>query len=122
MPKFVSVHPVIPARNVGKAIDFYVNKLRFELIFQDTEKNPHYAGIKRDNIELHLQWHDKKSFETVDKLSLRFVIDDVDALFEEYQNKNLSGINSKPEKTSWGTYEFSFYDLNGNGLFFYSDL
>jgi catechol 2,3-dioxygenase-like lactoylglutathione lyase family enzyme len=122
MSKFLAIHPVLSARDVSEAIEFYVGKLGFSLIFQDTNENPHYAGVKRDGIEVHLQWHDESEFHTVDKVSIRFVIEDIDALFQEYRDKNLDGINEKPEKTPWGTYEFSFYDLNGNGLFFYSDL
>ena len=119
---FLNVNPVLPAKNVGEAIDFYTNKLGFKLIFADREENPNYAGVKRDGVELHLQWHDEKDFESVGKLALRFVIEDVDALFEEYKNFDLAGMNEKPIETTWGTYEFSFYDLNNNALFFYRDL
>lgn len=122
MTKLLAVQPVLPARNVSEAIEFYVGKLGFSLIFQDTKKDPHFAGVKRDGIEIHLQWYDNDEFHTVDKSLLRFVVEDIDALFEEFRDKNLAGINKGPEKTSWGTYEFSFYDLNSNGLFFYSDL
>ena len=62
MAQFLTVHPVLPARDVAEAIDFYTNKLGFELVFKDEENDPTYAGIKRDNVELHLQWHDEKDF------------------------------------------------------------
>ena len=122
MSQFTSVQPVLPAKDVGKALDFYTNKLGFEIVFKDDEENTKYAGIKRDEIELHLQWHDEKDFDSVGKPALRFVIQDVDSLFEEYRNFDLPGMNLAPEKTGWGTYEFSFYDLNNNALFFYRDL
>lgn len=122
MAQFKTVQPVLPARNVAEAIDFYTNKLGFELVFQDEEEFPKYAGIKREKVELHLQWHDEKDFDSVEKLTLRFVVEDVDALFEEYKGFELFGMNEEPVETVWGTYEFSFYDLNNNALFFYRDL
>ena len=60
-PQFQAVHPVIPVRDVAKAVDQYVNKLGFSLLFQDDPDKPMYAGIKRDNVELHLQWHDEST-------------------------------------------------------------
>lgn len=122
MDQFLQVNPVLPAKNVAEAIDFYTNKLGFNLVFADAEENPNYAGVKRDGVELHLQRHDEMDFDTVGKLALRFVIEDVDALFEEYKDFDLAEINEKPIETAWGTYEFSFFDLNNNALFFYRDL
>lgn len=122
MPQFQNINPVVPAKDVAEAIDFYTNKLGFKLVFADSEKNPTYAGVKRDGVELHLQCHDAKGFDSVGKLALRFVIEDVDTLFEEYKDFDLSGIDEKPIETAWGTYEFSFYDPNNNALFFYRDL
>ena len=122
MSNFVAIQPVLPARNVSEAIDFYVNKMSFVLAFKDTKDNPHFAGVKRDSIEVHLQWHAEKNFKKVQRLQIRFVVKNVDKLFEEYQKHNFLGMNDSPIKTDWGTYEFSFYDLNNNGLFFYQDL
>ena len=49
----------------------------------------------------------------------RFV---VDALFVEYQDKGVFHSQTALRYTPWGTREFAFYDLNGNGLFFYQNL
>lgn len=122
MAQFKQVHPVLPARNVSEAVRYYVEKLGFRLTFQDMDDDPHYAGIVRDGVELHLQWHDSAEFDKVEKLALRFVIDDVDGLFEEYRDKEVFHSKTALQDTAWGTREFAFYDLNGNGLFFYRDL
>ncbi len=121
MSQFVTIQPVLPARNVTEAVNYYVNKLGFEFAFQDNEKNLRYAGVQRDAIQLHLQWHAEESFEKVELLQLRFVINSVDELFEEYKNHDPFGMNQTPIKTDCETYEFSFYDLNMNGLIFYQD-
>ena len=64
----------------------------------------------------------KRILDSVEKLALRFVVEDVDALFEEYKDFDFFGMDDAPGETAWGTYEFSFYDLNNNALFFYRDL
>ncbi|MEZ4664464.1 MAG: hypothetical protein R2911_43585 [Caldilineaceae bacterium] len=56
----------------------------------------------------------------VDKLALRFVVDDVDALFVEFSDKDVFHAQTAVRNTDWGTREFAFYDLNSNGLFFLS--
>lgn len=117
--KFEALHPVLPVRDVTAAITYYTQKLGFEWKFQDSPENPRYAGVGRDGVELHLQWHDAADFKSVEKLSLRFFIDDVDALFEEYQTPEVFHARTALQNTPWGTREFAFYDRDGNGLFFY---
>ena len=50
---------------------------------------------------------------------LRFLIEDPDALFEEYKSQNVFHDRTRLANTAWGTREFAFYDLDGNGLTFY---
>ncbi len=119
---FKRVHPVIPVRDVRAALEFY-EKLGFALVFLDNEAQPRYAGVERDGVQLHLQWHEPATFETgVDKLALRFVIDDVEALFDEFQAQNVVPTGKAVKNTSWHTREFEFFDPDGNGLFFYRAL
>lgn len=122
MAQFKAVHPVLPARNVNESVRYYTENLGFRLVFQDSDQEPRYACVVRDGIELHIQWHDEADFTSVEKLALRFVIDDVDALFEEYADKSVFHSRTALRDTPWGTREFAFYDLNGNGLFFYRPL
>ena len=60
------IHPVLPVKDVVEALDFYVNRLGFKIAFADDSKNPTYAGILRDDIEIHLQWHDPAEWEVSD--------------------------------------------------------
>lgn len=81
---FRAVNSVLSVRSVSQAIGYYIERLGFRLSFQDDPQDPQYAGVERNGICLHLQWHGPTDFrEAVDTLMLRFVIDDVDALFEE---------------------------------------
>ena len=120
--KFKAMYPVLPTRDVTRAIEYYTEQLGFVLVLQDTEQNPRYAGVRREGVMLHLQWHASEDFSSVEKLSLRFCVDDVDALFEEYKPQNVFHDGTALRDTSWGTREFAFYDGDGNGLFFYRDL
>lgn len=120
--QFVAVNPVLPVRNVATAVRYYTEKLGFRLLFQDNQERPTYAGIGRDGVTLHLQWHDEADFTGINQPAIRFVIADVDALFAEYQDKGIFHKQTALQNTPWGTREFAFYDGDGNGLFFYCDL
>lgn len=121
-PHLHQIHPVLPVQNVLAALFFYVNKLGFEIAFADDPKNPKYAGVKRDHIEIHLQWHDAKEWEvTINTPMLRIVTQNVDALFDEYKGKDVFHKSTKVKDTAWQTREFAFYDLYKNGLTFYQN-
>jgi len=116
------VNPVLPVRDVPEAIRYYTERLGFALRFQDRPQDPRYAGVERDGVRLHLQWHDAADFrDAVDAVMLRFVVDDVDALFAEYADRAVFHAQTALRDTDWGTREFAFYDRDGNGLTFYRD-
>ena len=118
-----NIHPVLPVKNVVEALTFYVNKLGFSIAFADDDKNPFYAGIRRDNIEIHLQWHDASEWEAgYNTPMLRIVTHNIQSLFEEYRTQDVFHENTSLKETSWGTLEFAFFDLYGNGLTFYKDV
>ena len=120
--QLLAVHPVLPSRNVPALIEFYVTRLGFSLAFQDTENEPRYAGLRRDNVEIHVQWHDPTEWEAVERPMLRFIVSDVQTLFEEYKDKHVFHDKTALRETAWGTREFAFFDLDQNGLTFYCDL
>lgn len=100
-------------------IRFYVGQLGFTLRFQDNAGDVRYAGVSRDNVVLHLQWHDPVEWTRVERPMLRFHVDGIDALFDEYKDKGVFHKNTALRETPWGTREFAFYDADGNGLTFY---
>ena len=119
--RFLAINPVLPVRDVGVSIRYYTDKLGFQLRFQDDPANPKYAVVGRDDIRVHVQWHDEADFGG-EGPELRFVIDDPDRLYEEYKDKGVFHDRTTLKDTPWGTREFAFFDLDGNGLFFYRDL
>ena len=95
----------------------------FKIAFADDSKNPKYAGIRRDDIEIHLQWHDVSEWETaIDRPMLRIVTQNIEDLFKEYNTQDVFHDHTSLKDTDWGTREFAFYDLYKNGLTFYQDL
>jgi uncharacterized glyoxalase superfamily protein PhnB len=119
---FLSLHPVLQARDVAAAVRWYVDRLGFALRFQDDPAAPRYAVMSRDDVEIHLQWHDETSFrpDRGDAIMLRVRVSDPDSLFAEYKDKGVFHDRTALRDTPWGTREFAFYDLNGHGLTFYA--
>lgn len=117
------IHPVLPVWDVVEALDFYVNRLGFRIAFADDPKNPRYAGILRDGIEIHLQWHDVMEWEVaIDRPMLRIVTQHIESLFEEFRDMEVFDGQTALRITGWGTEEFAFYDPFKNGLTFYKSV
>jgi catechol 2,3-dioxygenase-like lactoylglutathione lyase family enzyme len=119
-----NVIPVLPARNVTEAVQFYVERLGFELLFRDSADDPNYAGIRRGAVELHLQFRLEKDFDagSAGQAMLGLVVDDPDLLFDEYKDKGVFHGHTHLSDAESGTQEFAFWDLNHNGLTFIRDL
>jgi catechol 2,3-dioxygenase-like lactoylglutathione lyase family enzyme len=119
--RITTVQPVLPSQDVPGAIAFY-ERLGFTLAFRDSAENTCYAGVRRDGVEIHLQWHDPAEWKAVERPQLRFVVPDVDELFKEYEPLGVFHDGTAVRETAWGTREFAFFDPDSNGLFFYRDL
>ncbi len=122
MVLFRSVRPVLNVRDVRTSMLWFA-RLGFEPEFADDDTTPHYGGVRRDNVEVHLQWH--SADEWADGLQgcvYRFLVDDPDQLFVEL-SENLETLDGHPPTTtSWGTREFGLFDPDRNALFFSRDL
>jgi len=115
------VHPVLMVRDVEASLSFFA-QLGFSRTFGATEDNPNYAGVRRDAVELHVQWHDQEQWRyDVERPTYRFVVNDVDALHAEFQRSVPTLPLTHVMDTDWGTREFHVRDPDGNGLQFYQD-
>lgn len=125
-PALEAVHPVLMSRDLPESIGFF-ERLGFSLAFRDSDTAPRYAGIVRDEVLLHLQWHDASQWAHAgDRPAYRFLVSDVDALYRELQERDavpdpaVSGSPwGRPGDTPWGTREFHLRDPGGNLLQFY---
>ena len=77
--------PILPVKDVLEALEFYIKKLGFELVFIDEERQPRYAGIRRNNIALHLQWYEASEWEQdKNRPMLRIQVQGIESLYKKY--------------------------------------
>jgi catechol 2,3-dioxygenase-like lactoylglutathione lyase family enzyme len=120
MAKLESVQPVLMVRNVAASIQFY-RLLGFAPAFMDSPIDPKYAGVRRDAVELHFQWHEAEDFSQGDRPNYRFVVTDIDELSQEFSSRCPDAERTEVKDTPWGTREFHVRDPDRNGLHFYRD-
>jgi hypothetical protein len=119
--KLEAVHPVLMVRDIIASIQFF-QLLGFEPAFRDSPSDPKYAGMRRDGVELHLQWHDANDFSSGDRPTYRFLVRELDELSEEFSARHADLDRTPVRDTPWGTREFHLRDPDCNGLQFYCSL
>jgi catechol 2,3-dioxygenase-like lactoylglutathione lyase family enzyme len=115
---FHDVQPIVGARDLEASIQFYVDRLGFTLAFRDGGSPTNYVGLRRDGVELHMQFQHEDEMSV---LRLRIRVDDPDALLDEYRAKGVA-VAAPLQNKPWGSREFALYDLDGNALMFYRRL
>jgi len=103
---FKETHPIPGTRDI-------------QLAFRDKTDPPNYVGFRRDAVELHMQFQFEHEMGTI---RLRFLVEDPDALFNEYRRRDVDCTPNRVQDTPWGTREFALYDLDRNALTFYRGL
>ncbi len=110
----LSIVPVLPSQNIERDVAWYGEKVGFDVFFQDSM----YAGLKRGNFYLHLQWHaDTPDDPLLGGSVIRIFVKDIQLVFEEFIQRGTVPREKLRLNTPWKTHEFGFYDLNGNGIF-----
>ncbi|MGH1365595.1 MAG: glyoxalase/bleomycin resistance/extradiol dioxygenase family protein [Calditrichia bacterium] len=111
--------PVFPSADIARDLAWYEKHTGFVKVFGDTM----YAGLKRDGLELHLQWHaDTEDDPLLGGSVIRIFVQDIQPLFDEFVQRGTVSKNKLRMNTDWGTHEFGFYDLNKNGIFIVQDV
>jgi len=103
--------PVIPVRDIREAIDFYRDRLGFTVAF---EQGP-YAGVTRDEVEVHL---DGVVNEAAGSVTCRIETVEVDALFAELEPEGVIDPDEPLHTMPWGARQFSVLDCCGNRITF----
>jgi catechol 2,3-dioxygenase-like lactoylglutathione lyase family enzyme len=113
---------VLLVADVGRALDYYRDKLGFE--GHAWEVNPeHYAYVSRDNCHVHFaRFKDagpRPNSETVppDMFDLYVYVDDVEALHDELRERGAAILNA-PVDTTYGLREIRVRDPHGYVLAF----
>ncbi len=115
----LSIVPVLPSMDIERDIKWYEKYTGFTCRFGDKG----YAGLRRDNLEFHLQFHRGNKEDPISGGSvMKLFVPDIYPYVEEFVNRGTISRDKLRENTSWGTHEFGFYDLNKNAIFIVQDL
>lgn len=112
MPVLSRVAPEVPVTDLNAAIDYYCQKLGFELAAKLSSGD--YAIVERDGIALHLFQQNSQSFVPI---GLHIFTHDLESLHAELRGRGAiicQGIACK----DWGNREFRVSDSTGNILKF----
>jgi catechol 2,3-dioxygenase-like lactoylglutathione lyase family enzyme len=107
-----NVHPGLAVADIGKAVEFYTEKLGFKLIFTWGEP-PTFAGVNLGGKQIFLQTGtpDPKG------CFVYFLVDDADAL-HEFHRVNGVEVAEPPGDRAYGIRDYSVRDLDGYYLTF----
>jgi catechol 2,3-dioxygenase-like lactoylglutathione lyase family enzyme len=121
--RFKDAIPILDVRDVEAALRYYIDRLGFQIDFRYEDDPGNYAGVRREDVYLHIQWQHEDEFRkgTAGRLRFRILVDDPDTLFEEYRRQAVFDDRVQVRDTEWGTREFGFRDPDGNGLIFFRD-
>ena len=108
--KFLKVTPHIPVKDVSETVEWYKQHLDFseEWYYGDPVSD---GGCRRNDLRL-LFGKSPQSLQTPQEMSLIFFVSNIEAVYEEIQQKNLAIISSL-KKYDYGIKEFSIRDING---------
>ncbi len=112
--RLIQIAPVLPSADIARDIIWYKEKTGFELVFSDNM----YAVLRREQLELHLQWHAGTPDDPLLGGSvIRIFVKHIQAIFEEFVQRGTVTADKFRAHTLWGTNEFGFWDLNQNAIF-----
>ena len=116
---FLEITPVLPSQNIKRDVEWHQKHTGFEPIFGDDM----YAGLKREHLYIHLQWHaDTKDDPLLGGSVIKLFVKDIRPIFNEFVERGTVAKDKLRIKTPWGTHEFGFYDLNQNAIFIVQDV
>jgi hypothetical protein len=107
---FAAVIPVLNVKNVPASIDYYVNKLAFELEWQYGDP-PGFACVVRDKVRIFLC----EGAQGAPGMWMVIDVQDVDALYDDYKRRGAI-IRQPPTNFPWGMREMNVQDLDGHRL------
>ena len=116
--------PILDVRHIEEALSFYSDRLGFDVDFRYEKDPENYAGVRRDDVRLHMHRQPSEHFENgaAGRLKFRIHCDDPDALYAEFRAMGVLDDDIAVQDTEWGTREFGFEDPDGNGLVFFKIL
>jgi catechol 2,3-dioxygenase-like lactoylglutathione lyase family enzyme len=133
MVRMTRTIPALPVRDAAGAVDFYRDRLGFEVVHHDDG----FAVLRRDEAIVHLwqagdeTWHERESLEKpvrsgaesfiAGTASCRIEVDGVDELYDELRARDVLHPVSRDgvSDTDFGSREFATLDRDGNLVTFF---
>jgi ankyrin repeat protein len=112
--RFERLVPVLKVGSLAAALDYYVDKLGFRKRFEWGSPAT-FASVSRDDVEIFLSQE-----ERVGPASLSVFVQDVDALYDDYQASGAL-IRRPPFEFPWGVRGMDVEDVDGHHLRFSGD-
>lgn len=125
-----SAIPALPVRSMDRSAGFYTQMLGFT----PAHREPDFAILKRDDVELHLWAATDESWQTRDSgkpvksgaesfiagtSSCRVAVTGIDDLHRELEPRGILHPNAPLTTQPWGTREFGILDPDGNLITFF---
>ena len=118
--KLTRIIPVLESPDIARDVAWYKEKTGFEVSFQHDKM---YAGLYRDDLEIHLQWHAGTKDDPMNGGAvIRIDVKNIKPIFEEFKQRGTVKEEDLRENTPWGTNEFAFADLNSNVIIINEDV
>ena len=110
--------PVLSSSDIERDLKWYTENAGFKYAFGDHG----YAGLTRENMEFHLQFHHGNEEDPVHGGVMKIFVEDIEPYYQEFLERGTITEEKLHHNTPWGTHEFGFYDLNKNAVFFVQDI
>ena len=106
------IAPEIPVSNLKQSIDYYQQKLGFQVAVEMPDR--HYAIVERDDIAIHLFQDDSQRSSRV---GIHIFTEDIEALHAELQGRG-ARLSQGIMRQAWGNRDFRVNDDSGNEIKF----
>jgi catechol 2,3-dioxygenase-like lactoylglutathione lyase family enzyme len=114
MARITQACPLFPAADVGRAAEWYRDKLGFEIVVLYPDHG--YAIVRRDDIEIHFWPCDDPAIAK--STSAYFRLDDIEGVHGSMAKAMEGGKISGVADRAWRMREFYVWDPDGNLLKF----
>ncbi len=112
MTKLARVAPEFPVSNLKSAVEYYEQKLGFQLVMQMPQGD--YAVVERDEVAIHLFAAGPASYTPV---AVHIFIDGIETLHTELSERG-AHVTQAVLRKPWGNRDFRVRDEFGNELKF----
>ena len=115
------VIPLVWVTDVPQAIEYYMEKMGFDLAFECGDDDTiTFAIVERDGFEFHLQICICDDGRHAGNTFFEVRVEDVEGLFEEFKASGVEMVRDLKQQ-EWGQSDFKIADPDGNWILFASD-